>query len=111
MTPETTELLVTHRFQNITFIQTISQDFWSAYDLLLPFFCKLLSLVPLSRQWYMLPNPSIFLFFLFLHILFVGVHLSERNTEGKLGQYSLQLRQKQLSFKSPPHPHFPGAFH
>ena len=65
--------------------------------------------VPLSRQWYWLTNPSIFLFFLFLHILVVGVHLSEWNTEGKLGQYSLQLRQKQLSFKSPPHPHFPGV--
>ena len=54
-------------------------------------------------------NRSMFLFILFLHIMWVGVHLSEWNTDGKLGQYSLQLRQKQLSFKSPPHPHFPGV--
>lgn len=33
--------------------------------------------------------------------------MSEWNTEEKLGQYSPQLRQKLLSFKSLPHPHFP----
>lgn len=38
--------------------------------------------------------------------MWVGVHQSEWNTEGKLGQYSVQLRQKRLTFKSPPHPHF-----
>lgn len=43
--------------------------------------------------------------------MWVGVHLSDWNTEGKLGQYSLQLRHKQLSFKPPPHPHFPGVCH
>lgn len=67
--------------------------------------------IPLRRQWFRLTNPLIFLFFLFMCVLFVAVHLSEWNTEAKLGQYSLQLRQRQLSFKSPPHPHFPGMCH
>lgn len=56
--------------------------------------------------WHPPPIP-----FPFLYILFVGVSLSEWNTEGKLGQYSPQLKQRQLSFRSPPHPHIPGACH
>lgn len=58
-----------------------------------------------------LTNASVFLFSLFLHTMSVGVHLSEWNTEEKLGHYSLQLQHKLLSFKSPPHPHFPSVCH
>lgn len=111
MTPEATGLLLTLSFQNIT---SPIHLHWNKKFKVLRKFSHILKyfFVALSRQWYRPTYPSIYIyFFLFLVIVSVGVHLSEWNTDRKLGQYSLQLRQKQLSFKSPPHPHFPGVCH
>lgn len=110
VTPEATGLLVTLQFSKhyITYMLPRHRKF-SLFTKFSHFSCKC---VYFLFHWVVNGTGSLthqyFLFFLFLHIVsVVGVHLSEWNTEGKLGQYSLQLRQKRLSFKSPPHPHFP----
>lgn len=110
MTHEVTGLLVTLNFQNIT--SPICYPWHRKFSLFTKFSHFSCRCIYFVFHWVVNGTGSLthqyFLFFLFLHIVsVVGVHLSEWNTEAKLGQYSLQLRQKRLSFKSPPHPHFP----